>query len=369
MRPVSARFLEALTRSHHLATSFTVLASGNNIGTIDEVIGGGVTLDATAATRGRLDLTLVDDGTLGLVPTDAGALLAPFGHELAVKRGIQYPNGDVELAGLGVFRLDSADIDDSAAGMQIKIAAPDRSAIVIDARFEEPYQVDAGQNYPDAIRDTLLAGYPSMQYDFAESDATTPLLLAAEGDDRWAFCQSMAEAIGMSLYFDGDGICVLRPVASLSNDPVATFAEGPNGALLSASRQWTRQGTYNRVIFTGENTGETVPVRGVATDDDPASPTYYYGPFGRVPMFQVSSFVTTDDQAASAAAAVLNRQLGIAQSVSFGSVVNPAIEPGDVCTITRERAGIDEPNVVDAITIPLDAASPMTGRTRARQVV
>lgn len=364
MRDVSTTFAAAIGLSHDLATEVTVLRDGDELLTIASAIDGGVTLDATAATRGRLDLTIVDDGTLGLVPLLASDPLAPYGNELHVKRGIILA-GTPELVGLGVFRIDDLTVDDTPAGLQLRVAGQDRSARIIDARFEDPYQVAAATNYTTAISDVLLAAWPSMPYSFTATTSTTPALVAAEGDDRWKFAQDMAASIGMTLYFDGDGTCILRPVTSVSNTPVATFAEGVDGVLLTVSRKWTRQGAFNRVIATGENTGQGTPSRGVATDDNPLSPTYYFGPFGKVPRFYVSPFITTDAQASSAAAAILSRELGTTQQLSLGAIVNPALEPDDVITVTREISGVGENNTLDSITIPLSAEGQMSASTRA----
>lgn len=251
----------------------------------------------------------------------------------------------------------------------MQLAGQDRSARVIDAKFEEPYQIAAGTNYAVAIRDTLALGVQGLIFDFADVDAVTPLLNAQEGGDRWAFCQEMAKAIGMTLYFDARGWCVLRPITQPAGDVAAELVEGEGGLLLKAGSQWARAGAFNRVIATGENTGQTTIARGVATDDNPLSPTYYYGPFEKVPMFYNSPLITSNDQAAAAAQGLLVKQLGTTQSVNFGAIVNPALEPNDVITITRARAGIDERHIVDQLTIPLTAEQSMTGRTRSIQMV
>jgi hypothetical protein len=169
----------------------------------------------------------------------------------------------------------------------------------------------------------------------------------------------------MEVWFDGTGTLRITPVAG-SSAVVAELHEGATGVLVQAAAQWTRAGTYNRVIATGENsTQDAPPVRGVATDDTPSSPTYYHGPFGHVPRFYSSPFLTTDAQCVSAATAILQRQLGATKSVSFGSLVLPYLEPRDVVSIRRARAGINETHVIDKLSIPLGAAGTMTGTTRA----
>lgn len=370
MRPVTDRFLTAVADSHQLAVQVEVLDAGEVTGDpITTVLDGTVTLDQSAASRGRLDMSVVDDGTFGLVPDDPDHLLAPYGNELRVSRGVRYPDGTDELVALGVFRIDDSEVLDTGDQLTVRVSGLDRSGRVIDARFEEPYEIAQGTNYADAIQDTIEAAIPGLEFNFTATSRTTPKLIAEEGADRWAFCQEMARSLGMALYFDGDGVCVLAPVSTLGGTPAWDLVEGEAGVLVTAGRTWTRQGAFNRVIATGENTGETAPARGVATDDNPLSPTYYYGPFGKVPRFYSSPFITTDAQASDAAYAMLARELGTTQAVNFGALVNPALEPDDLVRVTRARAGIDEGHILDALVVPLTAEAVMTGRTRAVQVV
>lgn len=363
MRPVSEAFKAAVVSSHQIATRFDVLQDGIAIDTLDTVTAGSVTLDAKAAARGRMDLTIVDDGTLGLVPTQAGDLLAPYGREIRVWRGVTYPD---ELVSLGVFRIDDVAPSEEAGSLTLAIAGLDRSGRISDARFEHPDQCNAGTNLATAILGLIQPVYPDVVYDFTPTSVVTPLIIFQEQDDRWAIAQKLASDAGLRLYFDGDGTLVLA--ADSPSDAVITLAEGTAGVLLSAAKRWTRQGVYNRWIATGQSTGVGAPVRGVATDDNPLSPTYYFGQFGPVPTFFSSQFITTDAQAADAAAAMKSRQIGTAQAISFGSLMLPHLEPGDVARITRLRLGIDEDNVIDSLVIGLTHDARMTGTTRALPV-
>lgn len=359
MRTVSARFLAEIQRSHVAVVRVQLIqydvnpANPVTITELDGVKGGAVTLDQGAAVRGKLALTLVDDGTMGLIPESASSPLTPYGNELRPYRGVRYADGLEELVSLGIYRMDSVDLDDTPAGVDITISAFDRAQRIVEARFEAPYQVAAGTNYVTAIQDVITGAYPDVVFDFPTTALVTPaLLVQEEGADRWAFAQDMATSLGMRLFFDGDGICVLRAV-STGVIPDVTVSEGEDGVLVSASRGFRREGAYNRVIATGENTGTVAPVRGVATDSNPSSPTHYGGPYGNVPMFYSSPFLTTDDQAAGAASSLLVKQLGTTQSVAFGSIVNPALEPDDVALIQRALTGLDEPHIIDSLSIPL----------------
>ena len=371
MQIVSDRFESAIGASHQVATLAEVLVAGEAAGELG-IDAGTVTLDQTAATRGRCDVVLTP--SVDLVPGEPGDLLTPYGNEIRLSRGITFADGSVELVGLGVFRLDETTIDDTGVDLQIRVTGLDRSARIIDARFEAPYQVDVETPVVTAILAVLRDAWPdvpvSSSFPAPDSAVMTPTVIGEEGGDRWAFAQNLAEAIGHDLYFDGAGELRLTPSATLSTgSPVCTLAEGEGGLLVQASRRWNRRSAFNRVIATGENAGLDIPPpRGVATDDNPSSPTYYFGPFGKVPRFYSSSFISSNAQATDAAAAILARELGTTEEVSFGSIVLPHLEPGDVARITRARAGVDEDHVVDALTIPLSAEGVMTGSTRALQV-
>lgn len=348
-----------------MAITVEVLTSGTVVGDpIRSVTAGGVTLDAKAEARGRLDLTIVDDGTGALIPTTPNSTLAPYGNELRVSRGIQYTDGTIEVVPLGVFRIDDANIVDSSDALTVQISGLDRSARITDARIEEPLTIPAGTNVATAILTNLITPVmPDVVTSFVTTALTVPQTVAVEQDSRWKLAQDIATAAGLRLYFNGIGTLVLA--AAPTTDPVATLAEGTNGVLLSAGRGWTRRGTFNRVIATGENTGLTAPVRGIATDDNIDSPTFYFGPFGPVPRWYQSQFITTQAQAEAAADGILARELGTTQSVNFGTIVLPHLEPDDAALITRVRAGINETHVIDSLNIPLTVDQPMTGQTRA----
>lgn len=367
MRPASTRFSTTVVQSHRLATLVEVLQNGIVVDTIASAVSGSVTLDATAQIRGRLDITIVDDGSLGLIPSTSGDLLTPYGNELRISRGIRYPDASTELITLGVFRINDVNIVDEASALTLQITGTDRSARIADGRFEDPTDITQGVNVATQILTLVQAVYPDVSSSLATTAHLTGHMTVEEGADRWDLCQQFASNAGMQLYFDGDGTLVLSPISQ--GAAVLTISEGASGLLLSSNRRWTREGTYNRVVATGENTGIGTPVRGVSTDSNPLSPTYYFGPFGRVPKFYVSQFFTTNQQAQDTADSMLINEVGTTQSVNFGALVLPHLEPNDVVRITRARAEIDEDHVIDSLVIPLGADQSMTGTTRTVQAI
>lgn len=365
MRPVSNSWAETISGSHELSVAATViepdgtetpLTPEDSDGTFTD---GTVTLDGKADVRGACTLTLRTNHEL--IPVDYEDLLAPYVNEIRIERG-----HTGELVTLGYFRIYDSNVTDNGSDLEISITGYDRSKRFVDATVEEAKNIPSGTNFATAISDLLLMVDPTLNYDFIETPATTPLISLSEDDSVWTAAQTLANAIGMLLYFDGDGVC--RLLRSGTRSPVWTVGEG--GALLNVSRAWSRQGAINRVVATGENPTTNAIYRSdpPAIDDNPLSPTYYKGPFGKVTFAYSSSYITSQQQADDAAASILAQKLGTMQQVNFGSIVNPALEPNDVVTVVRSRLGLQADLVIDQLTIPLDAGSSMTGVCRATQV-
>ncbi len=356
--------LEAdVTQSHQVATLVELVEGGIVGETIWNVVDGSVTLDSTAASRGRLDLSIAGEEW---VPTSRSSPLAPFGNELRVSRGVVVPGSHVELVRLGIFGIQTAVPSDSGGQLVTNVTGIDRSGRFTESPFEAPYTVASGTIGEDAILAVLQDVWTNFGYDFVTTNTPLLPLFAQESDDRWAFAQGIATALGCELYFTGTGRLTLQPIPTVGGDPVDEFSEGEGGVLVEISREWDRSPVYNRVIVTGENPeeGDDPVPRGVATDYYPGSSTNYDGPFGHKPMFWSYSGIHSDTEAQNAANGILLRTLGSPQNLSFSTLVNPSRRPGDLIRIRRERLGIDEDHIIDAITIPLTADGAMTAATR-----
>lgn len=321
---------------------------------------GTVTLDRTAAQRGRCNVTFAEPL---LIPTTTGGALTPYGFEVALTRGITFYDGTTETVGLGVYPIQSSKLD--GVTLLTGISAIDRTMLVTDARFEDDYAIAAGTDYAAAIQAMIADGVTGLNYAFAAVTYTTPDLVFAAQSDRWATARNMATSIGCELYFDGTGTLVLRPEPTFSGTPLWTLSEGDGGLLIGVDLTLDRAPAYNRVVATGENTSVDAVPRGVWTDDDPSSPTYYFGGFGKKPRFYSSPFITTDGQAVAAAEAIGVSQQGVARSIAFAAVPNPALEPGDPILVVRTAIGLNEYHLIDALTFDLSASGAMTGASRS----
>ncbi len=351
MQPTSTRWKSAVRESHTVVVECDVLYNGIVVVANVAIVGGSVALDRTAAVRGRCTAQFAEPLR---IPNTSLDVFQPAGYEIAIRRGIRYGDGTTELMpDLGLT----------------SVSASDRSQTVIDARLEVDYAVAAGTNYGAAIQALILDGVPSTTFAYPTITATTPQLVFPAQGDRWKFAQSMATSIGYELFYDGLGQNSMRSEPALATAvPTLTIAEGDGGVLMSAVVDRNRQYAYNRVVVTSQNASNTAIYRGVATDDDPASPTYYFGPFGRKPRFFVSEFITSDAQALAAAHAILAANIGVTRGLNMSAVPNPALEPSDVVAVTRSRLGMsNEVHIIDSMTIDLSAAGGMTLVSRSQQ--
>lgn len=374
MRPVSTAFLRTLQGSHVMtarARVCTTFQTGTNpAGTVIPILGGDVTLDGNADVRSTLDL--ITDGA-GMWPDSGTDLLTPYGNEVFVERGIVYGNGVTEWVSLGYFRIDTPEQDVVPDG-PIRIAGQDRMSGIVDARLEAPIQFAATAQYGDVVEQLVWAVYPLATIEWPDGGDGNFLLraLIAE-EDRYDFLNQLVTSAGKIWYWDHRGVLVIKNAPNPSSS-VWTVAAGKGGVLIEMSRALTRKGVYNAVVATGEAGDTTPPARAVARDINTESPTYYYGPFGPVPRFYSSTFITTNAQAASAARALLLTSLGLPYSVDFQSVANPALEPFDPITLKypeRARSGtlLQEVHIIDTLKIGLTHADPTSGSTREQTVV
>lgn len=357
MRSASDAFSRVIAKSHQSVTRADILFDRSVIAQGVAVVDGRISYDRTAARLAALDCTIADPVR---IPTSSSDVLTPFGYEVRVWRGIAG-----ELLPLGTFPIQSSAV--GAIDLLTSIRALDRSQLVSDARFEDDYQIVAGTNYATAIEDLISDGVDGLEFLFPSITFTTPLLTFAAQDDRWEAAQKMARSCGMEILFDGLGRCVMRPEPTFDTTPVATIAVAAN--MIDSAVSLDRATAYNRVIAVSSNAGTGDQYRGVATDDDPASPTYYFGPFGRKPRFYASEFIASDAQAESAAAAILASNLGVAKTVNISAVPDPRLECSDVVQVTCPELDLDDLHIIDTLTIGLGPEEPMTGTVRAQEGV
>jgi hypothetical protein len=361
----SDAFDAAIIDSHNPRVVADLLFGGDVVVADLPIIGGNVQVDGSAAIRRRCNLTLVDDdGTL--TPNDSSDALSPYGREVRIRRGVQLLDGSLEYVPVGTFRISTVDVNDAGNDRKLTIAGFDRARSISRARFESPYVIAAGTNYATAIRDLLISRLPNIQTSFISTAATTPLLVIDQGADPWETAQTMAIAIGCELFFDPSGVCVLK----VPTDPSTTtvdwnYGRGQKATVIAITNSLSDEPGYNGVVVDGEPPNAD-PVHEVVYDRNPLSPTNADGPYGKVPIFYKSQFITTSAQAIDAANSLLLAKRGGTEQVKFTAIPHPAHEVNDLVHVDDDKIGVNDSYVLESFTMPLDLGV-MQATTRKRR--
>lgn len=361
IKPVTSAYLTTVQSSHvpkfeaRILTSFQT--GTNPVGTVVDLGGGTVNLSATADNWATADVTVK-----GAWPSKAGDLLMPYGNELWLRCGVDLGRSGVEWVPLGYFQIRTPS-QDTAPNGPIRLSCFDRNRGLIRGRLLSPIQFSASQTFGSAI-DTLVRDiYPDATIEWDDStDMETLGRQVLVEQDRFGSIRDLITSRGKICYWDYRGTFVIRSLPDATR-PVATIAAGAGGALVQLSRTITADGVYNAMVASGEGADETPPVRGVAIDSNPLSPTVFGGRFGKVPEFYTSQMLTTTSQAERAAATLLRKRLGLPYTVDFQTVPNPALEPYDPVTVSTGDG--DQVHVLDTLSIPVGAtAGSMRATTR-----
>lgn len=370
MWPVSEEFLAAVRGSHRVVTRVEAYFDGEWVADLTP-LDGSVSIDSRRAVRRTVSLSFVDDGTLVPAPGGTSGILTPYGAEIRVSRGVAFDDGTEELAPLGVFVVTNVEVKDASDGRQITVQGSDRSIRVSRNRFTDAYSIAAGTAVETAIGDVLRDRWADVEVSLPAMGATTPRVTLPVGSDSdpWRDVVDLATNAGWDLAFDADGVVRARLIPDpVEDDPVTIYEDGAEAVILEISRGWSTDSTYNGVIASSEGSDVDSPVRAEAWDEDPNSPTYRYGPFGQVPMFYSSSLIRSSEQATTVAASQLRQQLGRAETISWGQVVNPAHDVLDVIRLARPAQDLDAVLLLDRLEVPLDPGGSMSAAARVREV-
>lgn len=353
MYPVSADFLRSLSLSHVMVARVDAYYAGQLVRANVPFSSGSVTVDRGSKTRRKLSLTVTDPA---LLPWGATDVLAPYGQQLVVSRGIRYTNGDEEWVPLGTFRIDNPSGDVHFG--PVTVSGTTMESAIVDDKFQVPTTtkgmggcVDAittliRQTLPDAVVTNLTAG---------ERNPTVAVATWDAGNDRWDAVVQIAMAMSATVYVDAQDRFVIADLPDVVNGTVAwDIADGEGGNLISSARSINRTGVCNAVVASGENTASgAAPVSGIARDTSPSSPTRWGGPFGKVTKFISSALWLTQGDCQNAANFALFDATAPNVETSLDTLPNPALEGDDIVRLVN--AGRKERYLVQSVTIPLTA--------------
>jgi hypothetical protein len=360
-----------------------------------------VTVTRNSAQRRQCTVTaqiVPDVPPPAILPTSPSSLLAPFGNEIFIETGIATSDGTVkQWMPLGLFAISTVAVNDTTIDLAVTIDGYDRSWVIAQRKFKEPYNVPAVTgNFIAEIKhlvNQVWGSTPPLTYNIVPTTAKVPKASYNQGATPWTAALQMANAVGYELFFNATGIVTGYPIPTPAKQPITwNFTDTPDSVYgaggtggstslfgspystpVAVAMQFTRDQIYNHVIVTGTGsqnatgatTGSTAPVVGEAKDTNPASSTYVTGPVGDIPQFVSTNLMLTAAQAEAAAANYLQVALSDAWQITLTCPPNPMFDIDDVVTVTRPRIGIKNLKmVIDSIehTLSYGTLMKITGR-------
>lgn len=369
MYPVSDQWKTALRKSHQPFWRGEIWSRGEFVRDIP-IIGGSLDVDETAEVRRHANLTL-QDPLSSLVPQSASDPLWPRYNEIHLFSGLKYRGGTTEEVPMGKFRISKPKVVDQISKLDFTLQLYDRARAAKRSLLQKPLAIPDGTNVAIAIKSLLQMALPFMtdaMFNFMNTTRTTPLIVLALEADPWAEALKLAESIGAELFFDPDGLAILRPIVDPNTvQPVWDYRG--DVTFLSNDREIDEEAAYNMWICVGEGPDVTAPFYVSVTDDNPESPTYFDpdDPWATaVPYFVAPGAVKDEAQGIEAVLAARLKSTGFQENVTMSVVANVASDAGDVVAVEREKSKTSGAFVFSKIQYTIGSAA-MSVTTRRRQ--
>lgn len=293
-----------------------------------------------------------------LEPTD---LLAPFGNEIRVFRGVRLGDGSDGYT-WPVFRGRIRQVRQYSTG-NCTILCTDRAADVVDHGFVSPQNSQPGDTVFEEFQRLVIDAVPDAT--FGASDTfLTPVQPLTWEFDRGAALDEMTRAVAAVWYTLGNGDFVMRRYPwTEPGVPVLTLTDAPGGTINYWEVLRDRNAIYNVVTVTGERLTGQAPVYATASDVNPLSPTYVDGGFGVRSLLDRLQTVSTVGGAIGAAQERLSVSIAPIEAFQFRCVPDASLELGDVVTLDIE--GRSTVQVVSGLSMPLGVDGDMFVSTRS----
>ena len=365
MLPTTQTARDMLAGPHEVYTRCEVWRQGTRLLADLPVVSGNVRATLQSRVTRSLDLTVGPEW----FPEEPTDLLAPFGSELRIWRGVS-PGGVTNHPSFvwPVFRGRITKTSMRTAGA-VTVAAVDRGGEVSRSPFEAPFSIVAGAPLHATFESVVSEAVPDATFGtYDVSDRGMPAL--AWDEDRGKALDDMAAGAGAFWYALADGSYVLRAVPWVYSDGVADLTIDRSLPIFrDAEIGWDAENVFNQVVVRSERTDGGAPGRYVARVSDPASPIAYDGAYGRKTLH-------SDAQSAYGAAGLqivgetlLQRSQALAQSWSATIAPYPPLELGDLIQFDVEMGKDDRrrrsKQVVAGFSMPLTGKGDMSLDLRA----
>jgi len=365
-RRYSDRFLNALMDSHAINSRAELYYNNALVGDLP-LVSGTVSGDRSGSVRRTANIVVDPNVARDKV---MGPLIHPYGSRVKCYRGLYYPDGSPEEVQVFYGRIDS--VSTSLGGVTLQCS--DLAADIVDARFSKTTKpsdlvpAPASSKVVDVAKAVILDASPSatVSIDLPAADPMYPILVGPTTSwtsERSDAMDSLCTQVGCEWFADMFGTFHIKALpAAIPTDvtPEWIVDTGDNGVLVDRVRNIDRSGVFNQVFVEGTPVNGTLPARGEAHDTNSSSPTYFGGPFGKVPTFYSGQAVRTNPEANALAAKLLATAVSSVRAVQVTCVANPKIQLAEVVKVFTRNANVDGLYYVQSFQLPLDPETPMT---------
>jgi len=294
-----------------------------------------------------------------LFPADEAGLLAPYGNELRIWAGVDGVGGQDPFWQIFRGKIQSTSWTDS-----VTIRASDRAEEIMSDIFLAPINSNVGTTINEQFVDLISNSLSDATFGTSDSFHNLVPKLTWESS-RASALDELCNGSRAFWYTLANGDFVMRRVPwSVPSVPVMTLSDGEDGTITSATIELSREDVSNVVNVVGERSDGTPPAFALVADNDPSSPTWVDGGFGRKGLLVKAQTVTTPGQAAEVAEDSLLRHRTLTQSWTTTQIFDPALELGDA--VLLQAKGRESIQVAASFSLPLNGSAEMTVSWRAQ---
>lgn len=296
-----------------------------------------------------------------MYPQDETGLLAPFGNELRVYRGVRLGDGSQTYT-WQVFRGRIRNVEQSSDGSCL-VDCSDRAADVQDVNFVSPQNSNTANTVNEEFQRLIVDAIPDAT--FGASDTFSKVMEPLTWEfERAAALDEIAISVGALWYPLANGDFVIRRFPwTVVSAPLLTLTDQDGGTVSGWASGRSRDSIFNVVTVTGERLNGDVPVYATAADTTAGSPTSTSGNFGVRSRLERLQTPSTAGGATAAAEDLLRTYIAPTEEWTLRASPDAALELGDVIEVAvDDRTAIQ---VVTGIALPLDLSGDMTISTRS----
>jgi hypothetical protein len=262
-----------LTTHRQASYRFTLLdGDDREVGALEGVTGGSVTLSATTRLRGEGELQV----------TDLGQMVDWQTARVRVDYVMRTAQGDREWP-VGVFMVAAPTVEHSGAGASRRVSLLGKLKILDEDMVEQTYSVPAGTVVTSRVEELVRSAGEDRVAVTGSEAVTASMMTWPPGTPKLTICNDLLDSVNYwALWVDGSGQFRVEPYTRpVARPRVWEFAEGAVAIHLPAwSEDQDIASVPNRVVLVGQGDAAGEALVGVATNEDPASP-YSYQSRGR----------------------------------------------------------------------------------------